>query len=107
MKRIIIAAKIRPGQENLIADIFAESDAGGLPAALGVRERSLYSLGDLYLHVVEFAGDADSAMALARDHPDFKEVSGKLQPYVQPYDPRTWRSPADAMARPFYTWQSS
>jgi cyclase len=104
VNRLIIAAKLRPGDEGEISRIFAESDAGPLPVALGVRERSLYSLGDLYLHLVEFTGDAESAMATARDDPAFRDVSRKLQPFVRPYDPRTWRSPADAMARQFYRW---
>lgn len=105
MSRIIIAAKLRPGDEAEIKRIFAESDAGPLPVDMGVRERSLYSLGDLYLHVVEFTGDADAAMAVGRDHPEFKEISRKLASYVRPYDPETWRSPADAMARQFYHWK--
>jgi hypothetical protein len=97
---------MRPGDEAEIKRIFAESDSGPLPADLGVRERSLYSLGDLYLHVVEFAGEADSSMAVARDHPAVREISRKLSSFVSPYDPRTWRSPADATARQFYRWQA-
>ncbi|MEU4242854.1 TcmI family type II polyketide cyclase [Actinoplanes sp. NPDC026619] len=29
-----------------------------------------------------------------------------MSPYVHPFDPQTWRSPADAMAGRFYSWQA-
>lgn len=105
--RLLIAAKIRPGAEPDVARVFAESDAGPLPQALGVIERSLYVLGDLYVHLVEFDGDPDKAMALARQRPEFAEISDRLRPYISPYDPSTWRSPSDAAARLFYTWRPS
>ena len=39
-----------------------------------------------------------------RDHPLFKEISSRLDAYITPYDPETWRSPKDAQAREFYSW---
>ena len=30
-----------------------------------------------------------------------------LKPFIEAYDPKTWRSPADAMATRFYTWEAS
>jgi cyclase len=45
-------------------------------------------------------------LAVARDHPAFEEISRKLSSFVSPYDPRTWRSPVDAMARQFYRWRA-
>ncbi|WP_165956124.1 TcmI family type II polyketide cyclase [Streptomyces hainanensis] len=35
------------------------------------------------------------------------ERAADLRPYIDPYDPQTWRSPADAMARRFYHWAPS
>ena len=36
-----------------VAEIFTESDRTELPGIIGVRHRSLYSLDDLYVHLVE------------------------------------------------------
>jgi cyclase len=104
VSRNLIVAKIRPGAEPEVARIFAESDATDLPHALGVTERSLYSLGDLYVHLVEFDRNAEQAMGSAAREPGFAQISRELQPYISPYL-STWRSPADASARRFYTWR--
>ena len=34
------------------------------------------------------------------------EISKKLEPYIQPYNPATWKSPKDATAREFYSWDA-
>ncbi|MCY0962424.1 TcmI family type II polyketide cyclase, partial [Streptomyces sp. H27-H5] len=31
----------------------------------------------------------------------------RLKPFIGAYDPATWRSPADAMAKRFYDWEAS
>ncbi len=100
----MIVAKIKPGTEDKVAEIFAESDASELPGLVGVRHRSLFVLEDIYVHLVETDDDFDEQVADVRDHPLFKEISKKLEPYIQPYNPATWRSPKDATAREFYSW---
>ena len=104
VRRGLIVARIKPGSEERVAAIFAESDRTELPALAGVRHRSLFVLQDIYVHLVETDDDFDQSVAGVRDHPLFKEISKKLEPYIQPYDPDTWRSPKDATAREFYTW---
>ena len=104
VKRGLIVAKIKPGSEEQVAAIFAESDRSELPALVGVRHRSLFVLEDIYVHLVETDDDFDEQVADVRDHPLFKEISKKLEPYIQPYNPATWRSPKDATAREFYSW---
>ena len=107
MSRALIVARIRPAAKAEIARIFAESDRTSLPSHLGVRERGLYALNDLYVHVVDFEADVEKAMAVAQAHPGFHEISEQLRPHVLPYDPRTWRSPRDAMADCFYHWRAN
>lgn len=107
MGRALIVARIQPGAKAEIARIFAESDRTSLPSQLGVRERGLYALGDLYVHVVDFKGDVEKTMAAAQKHPGFHEISAHLRPHVLPYDPQTWRSPRDAMADCFYHWRAN
>ena len=50
--------------------------------------------------------DSDFAEAVhsVRDHPEFTEISRKLDEFITPYNPDTWKSPKDAQAREFYSW---
>jgi cyclase len=106
LKRGVIVAKIKPGAEEEVAKLFAESDATELPGLAGVRHRSLWVLDDVYIHYVESDEDFAEAVDAVRDHPLFKEISAKLDAYITPYDPETWRSPKDAQARQFYAWDA-
>jgi cyclase len=103
-KRAVIVARIKPGSEDKVAAIFAESDATELPKLAGIRHRSLFILEDLYIHFIETSEDAGAAVDHVRDHALFREISKKLEPYITPYNPETWRSPKDATARLFYEW---
>jgi cyclase len=107
VKRGVIVARIKPGCEEKVAAIFAESDASELPKLTGVRHRSLFVLEDIYVHLVEMDEDFNKSVAGVRDHPLFKEISKKLEPYIQPYNPATWKSPKDATAREFYSWDAT
>jgi cyclase len=105
-QRGLIVARIKPGAREQVAAIFAESDAGELPRLAGVRHRSLFALGDVYVHLVETDEEFSGAVEDVRDHPLFREISARLEPYIEPYDPATWRSPKDAMAEQFYRWDA-
>lgn len=105
MHRALIVARMRPDSGPHIADIFADSDRGELPGLVGVRSRSLFQFGDVYLHLIETDEPAGPAVAKVSGHPEFVDISTRLEPYVSAYDPKTWRGPKDAMAREFYRWQ--
>ena len=106
VKRGVIVARIKPGSEEAVARIFAESDETELPRAAGVRHRSLFVLDDIYIHLVETDDEFAEAVDSVRDHELFQDISRKLDPYIQPYDPATWKSPKDAQAREFYSWDA-
>ena len=106
VKRGVIVAKIKPGSEDKVAEIFAESDRSELPQLAGVRHRSLFVLEDVYIHYVEMDEDFEQAVDQVRDHPLFKEISRKLDEHITPYNPETWQSPKDATAREFYIWDA-
>jgi cyclase len=106
VKRGVIIAKIKPGAEDDVAKIFAESDRSELPQLAGVRHRSLFVLEDVYVHYVETEEDFEAAVDEIRSHPLFTEISRKLDDFISPYNPETWRSPKDATAREFYTWDA-
>ncbi len=105
MHRTLIVARLEPGPASAIAEIFAESDATELPHMVGVSRRTLFSFHDLYFHLVEADQDITPDLYKARQHPLYRDVSERLARHVSPYDPR-WREPKDAMAEPFYTWES-
>ena len=106
VQRGVIVARLKPGAREKVAELFAESDGTELPALAGVRHRSLFALGDVYVHLVEIEGEPGEAVARVREHPLFRELSEKLEAYIEPYDPATWRSPKDAMAERFYSWDA-
>ncbi len=106
MSRTLIVARMRHGSEDAVKHIFAASDLGELPRMLGVRERRLYRFHDLYFHSI----DSDEELALplteVRANPLFTDINTKLSEHITAYDPATWRSPSDAMAREFYLWRA-
>ncbi len=91
MTRLLIVSRIVPGTEEQVAKIFAESDAGGLPALTGVRHRSLYCLHDVCIHLMETDVDPGS-VGEARTNPLYLRVNERLAEHTSPYLP-TWRSP--------------
>jgi hypothetical protein len=106
MERALIVARIRDGAEGDVARIFADSDATDLPRLVGVRRRSLFVRDSLYMHLIDLDDDATTALRRAQELPQFKEISARLRPFVEAYDPATWRSPQDALAREFYRWEA-
>lgn len=105
MNRSLIVAKIAPGSQAEVARIFAASDATELPRVAGVHHRSLYNIGDLYIHLLETAHTGHEAVAEARRNPEFKRVSDRLREHISPYL-TTWASPHDAIAECFYSYEA-
>ena len=105
MHHTLIVARMAPDSAPAIADVFASSDRGELPHLVGVARRSLFQFGDVYLHLIEAEQDPAPAIAKLTGHPEFRSTSDRLAAYVSAYDPQTWRSPKDAMARCFYRWE--
>ncbi|GAA1825590.1 TcmI family type II polyketide cyclase [Planosporangium flavigriseum] len=103
----VIVQRLRPGAEPDIARLFAESDAGPLPGEMGVRGRWLYSLDDVYLHLLEYSA-LPSVEARTRSHekPAFAQLMADLSPFVGHYSPQ-WQSHQDAVAKEFYRWRAS
>ncbi|MFD8745140.1 TcmI family type II polyketide cyclase [Streptomyces sp. NPDC088394] len=105
MHHALIVARMAPGSAPDIAELFAASDSGELPHLVGVTRRKLFQFGDVYLHLIESEQPPGPEIAKVTQHPEFKDISDKLTAYVSAYDPQTWRSPKDAMAHEFYTWE--
>lgn len=105
MHRALIVARMAPGSADDIAEVFRQSDCGELPRLIGVTGRSLFQFGDLYFHLIEADAPPGPKVAQHSSHPDFQDISERLSSHVSAYDPATWRSPKDAMAKEFYRWE--
>lgn len=105
MPSTLIVARIKPGSEADVARLFEDFDKTEMPQRMGTRRRQLFSFHDLYFHQQDFDDDSGgAAIEEAKTHPLFVAISEELKTYIDPYDPETWRSPADAMAHRFYDW---
>ncbi|MFE7312040.1 MULTISPECIES: TcmI family type II polyketide cyclase [unclassified Streptomyces] len=105
MHHALIVARMKPGSAPDIAEVFAASDRTELPHLVGINRRTLFQFGEVYLHLIESDLPPGPQIAKVHQHPEFTAVSQKLSAYVSAYDPATWRSPKDAMAREFYRWE--
>lgn len=106
MDKTLIVARMQPGAEQDIAEIFAASDSTELPERIGVGSRTLFRFHDLYMHLIEAEKPIQPAVEDARQDRLFRDISDRLSPFIAPYDPHKWRSPSDAMATAFYSWQA-
>lgn len=107
MHSTLIVARMAAGSSTDVAKLFADFDTTDMPHLMGTRRRQLFSYQGLYLHLQDF--DADNGGELierAKSDPRFVRISDDLKPFIEAYDPKTWRSPADAMATRFYDWET-
>ncbi|MFJ9320924.1 TcmI family type II polyketide cyclase [Streptomyces globisporus] len=108
MHSTLIVARMDPDSSIDVAGRFAEFDRTDMPHRMGTRRRQLFAYRGLYFHLQDFDGDnGGDLIEEARTDPRFVRISEELKPFVQAYDPATWRSPADAMAGRFYHWEAS
>jgi cyclase len=103
--RTLIVARMSPENADRVADIFAESDATELPHQVGVSRRTLFRFHDLYFHLVEADADIQPSLYRARSGELYSQINEALSHVISPYDPN-WKEPKDAMAIPFYRWES-
>lgn len=105
MHHALIVARMAPGSAPDIAEVFQSSDRTELPHLVGVKRRTLFQFGEVYLHLIESDRPPGPEIAKVAEHPEFRAVSERLSAFVSAYDPKTWRSPKDAQAQQFYSWQ--
>jgi cyclase len=108
MHSTLIVARMEPGAGVDVAKLFADFDGTEMPHRMGTRRRQLFAYRGLYFHLQDFDGDnGGELIEEAKTDPRFVRISQDLKPYIEAYDPATWRSPADAMATRFYDWTAS
>ncbi|MDT9687556.1 TcmI family type II polyketide cyclase [Streptomyces sp. P9(2023)] len=108
MHSTLIVARMAPGSADDVAELFGAFDGTDLPDRMGTRRRQLFQFRGLYFHLQDFDEDnGEGLIEAARTDPRFVGISQDLKPYIEAYDPATWRSPKDAMASRFYEWTAS
>lgn len=108
MHSTLIVARMTPASASEVAGLFEEFDATGMPHRMGTLRRQLFSYQGLYFHLQDFAEeDGGERIEAAKTDPRFRRISADLKPFIEAYDPATWKSPADAMASRFYHWAVS
>jgi cyclase len=104
----LIVARMDPGSSADVARLFGAFDETGMPGRMGTRRRQLFSFHGLYFHLQEFSTEnGRDLIEDAKTDPLFIRITEDLKPFIEPYDPATWRSPSDAMAKRFYCWESA
>jgi cyclase len=105
MHSTLIVARMDPESSDDVASLFTTFDASEMPGLMGTRRRELFHYRGLYFHLQDFDGEqGQESIQRARVHPSFERISSDLKPFIEAYDPATWRSPKDAMATRFYHW---
>jgi cyclase len=103
----LIVARMDPRSSAAVAQLFSAFDETDMPHRMGTRRRQLFLFHGLYFHVQDFdTVNGGQLIEEAKTDPRFVQISQDLKPFIDPYDPATWRSPADAMATRFYSWES-
>ncbi|MFF1683790.1 MULTISPECIES: TcmI family type II polyketide cyclase [unclassified Streptomyces] len=107
MHSTLIVARIAAGADAEVAQRFGDFDRSDMPHRMGTRRRQPFTHKGLYFHLQDF-DDATGGERIeaAKTDPRFVRISDDLKPFIEAYDPATWRSPADAVATRFYDWSA-
>jgi cyclase len=108
MHSTLIVARMAPRDSAEVAALFKAFDDTDMPHRMGTRRRQLFSYRGLYFHLQDFdTEDGGERIEEAKTDPRFVRISDDLKPFIEAYDPKTWRSPSDAMAERFYHWEAA
>lgn len=103
----LIVARLDPDKVPDVASLFADFDQTDMPYRMGTVRRQLFEFEGLYFHLQDFLEDGtNERIEAAKTDPSFVKISDSLRPFITAYRP-DWKSPADAMARRFYTWEAN
>ncbi|MFD0691992.1 TcmI family type II polyketide cyclase [Actinomadura fibrosa] len=100
----LIVTNFVPGSEGKIARLFSESDSTELPALIGVQRRRLYTIRDVYIHLVEADRPISEGLEKHHGNPLFQQISRDLDEYILPFEGK-WGSVHQASAQQFYHWE--
>jgi hypothetical protein len=104
MHTTLIVTHFVPGSEEKIARLFAESDGTELPDLIGVQRRKLFTIHDVYIHLVEAERPIAEGLEQHRASSLFQQLSKDLDEFIIPFEGK-WGSVHQASARQFYHWE--
>lgn len=100
----MIIGRLRPGaKKEEIIDAFQRSDTTELPHMIGVSRRSVFLLGDIYVHLVEAEMPISDVLNAMKDHPLFIDVKQELDGCIAPLAPELY----PGIATEIYSWRSN
>lgn len=103
MHRGVIIGRMRPGaKEADIIKAFGKSDQTELPHLAGVKHRSVFILGDIYVHLVEGDKPLGGIIPEFHQHPLFIEVKAELDQCVEPLSLDLY----PGVGRHIYSWDA-
>ena len=104
MARGMIIGRLRAGaQKQAIIDAFQESDATELPWLVGAQTRSVFILGDIYVHLIESEMPLEVVLSDMKDHPLFVDIKRRLDRYVEPLSADLY----PGVAEEIYFWSAA
>ncbi|WP_282797796.1 TcmI family type II polyketide cyclase [Streptomyces sp. CC224B] len=106
MRSMVTVSKMDERSIPEISTLFTAFDSTEIPELIGLRRRQLFVCDGIQIHLYDFADQADKAALMkVKGDPRMARLSADLEPYVSPYEPETWNSPADSAAFSFYDWE--
>jgi cyclase len=99
----VIIGRLRPNvQKEEIIKAFQLSDNTELPHLIGVSRRSVFLLGDIYVHLIEAEMPLTDVLHVMKDHPLFIDVKQDLDRCVAPVTPELY----PGIAHEIYSWSA-
>jgi hypothetical protein len=106
MRSMVTVSKMDRNSIPEVSKLFAEFDSTEIPGLIGLHRRQLFIHQDVQVHLYDFVEKSDqAALEKVKSDPRMARLSVDLQPFVAPYEPETWNSPADSAASCFYSWE--
>ncbi|MER6386321.1 TcmI family type II polyketide cyclase [Streptomyces sp. NPDC001250] len=106
MRSMVTVSKMDRNSIPEVSRLMAEFDSTEIPGLIGLHRRQLFIHHDISVHLYDFVEKSDpAALEKVKSDPRMAQLSIDLQPFVAPYEPETWKSPADSAASCFYGWE--
>ncbi|MFC8346489.1 TcmI family type II polyketide cyclase [Streptomyces sp. GKU 895] len=107
MRSMVTVSKMDRDAIPEVSKLFAEFDSTEIPGLIGLHRRQLFIHHGVQVHLYDFVEKSDqAALEKVKSDPRMARLSVDLQPFVTPYEPETWNSPADSAASCFYAWEA-
>ncbi|MFE5869618.1 TcmI family type II polyketide cyclase [Streptomyces roseifaciens] len=106
MRSMVTVSKMDQNSLSEVSKLFTEFDSTEIPGLIGLQRRQLFVHDGVQIHLYDFSENPDpSAMEKVKTDPRMSRLATDLNPFVTPYEPETWTSPADSAAFCFHDWE--